>query len=62
MPGCCGSSDEKIIKASSMKTVRKDVKKLKAKTKYYVQLRTYKKAGGKTFYSGWSKTRTVKTK
>ena len=45
-----------------MKAVRKDVKKLKAKTKYHVQLRTYKKAGGKTFCSGWSKTKIVKTK
>ena len=55
-------SNAKIIKAGSMKAVRKDVKKLKAKTKYYVQLRTYKKAGGKTFCSGWSKTKIVKTK
>ena len=30
--------------------------------KYYVQVRTYKKAAGKTYYSGWSKAKTVRAK
>ena len=30
--------------------------------KYYVRVRTYKKAGNSKFYSGWSKTKSVKTK
>ena len=39
------------------------VKKLKAKKTYYVQVRTYKKVGGKTYYySSWSKAKAVKTK
>ncbi len=42
------------------------VKKLKAKKKYYVRIRTFKtvKIGGKTekLYSDWSKTKSVKTK
>jgi len=35
---------------------------LKAKKKYYVQVRTYKKILGKTYYSTWSKAKSVKTK
>ena len=35
---------------------------LKAKKKYYVQVRTYKKVSGKTYYSAWSKAKSVKTK
>ena len=27
---------------------------------YYVRIRTYKKVGGKIYYSAWSKTRQVK--
>ena len=36
--------------------------KLKPKKKYYVRIRTYKKIGKKTYYSDWSKPKTVKTK
>ena len=36
------------------------VSKLKAKKTYYVQVRTYKKVGGKTYYSSWSKAKAVK--
>ncbi len=36
--------------------------KIKAKKTYYVQLRTYKKIGSGYYYSGWSKTKKVKTK
>lgn len=35
---------------------------LKAKKKYYVQVRTYKKVGSTTYYSTWSKVKSVKTK
>ena len=35
---------------------------LKAKKKYYVQVRTYKNVSGKTYYSSWSKIKSVKTK
>lgn len=35
---------------------------LKAKKKYYVQVRTYKKVSGTTYYSAWSKAKSVKTK
>ena len=38
------------------------VKKLKAKKKYYVQIRTYKTVNGKNYYSNWSAKKTVKTK
>ena len=39
----------------------KKIKKLAAKTTYYVQVRTYTKKNGKTYYSNWT-TKTVKTK
>lgn len=38
------------------------VKKLKAKKKYYVRVRSYKKSGSKTLYSAWSAKKSVKTK
>ena len=45
---------------------KKAVKKLKAKKKYFVRIRTYKtkKVNGKStkVYSSWSKSKTVKTK
>ena len=45
-------------KASKSKTI----KRLKAKKYYYIQVRTYTKSGGKTFYSKWSAKKKVKTK
>lgn len=38
------------------------MKKLKAKTKYYVKVRTYKTVKGKKIFSDWSKVKTIKTK
>ena len=38
------------------------VTKLKAKTKYFVKVRTYKTVKGKKIYSDWSKVKTIKTK
>lgn len=40
----------------------KKIKGLAKKTKYYVQVRTYTKYGGKNFYSEWSLPKAVKTK
>ncbi len=62
------STNKKFTKkATKAKTVKKSsatklsVKKLKAKKKYYVRIRTYKTMKGKNYYSSWSKTKTVKT-
>ncbi len=38
------------------------MKKLKAKTKYYIKVRTYKTVKGEKIYSDWSKVKTIKTK
>ena len=51
----------KTAKASA-KAVSGTVKKLKSSKKYYVRIRTYKKAYGQTVYSSWSKTKQVKIK
>ena len=40
----------------------KTIKKLKKKTTYYVQVRTYTKKNGVTYYSKWSSKKSVKTK
>lgn len=47
----------KGYKKTSMKITR-----LKAKKKYYVQVRTYMIVNGKSYYSAWSKVKSVKTK
>ena len=56
----------KTVGISKRSTNSKDVKQLKAKKKYYVRVRTYKKVkiNGKStkIYSGWSKVKTVVTK
>lgn len=49
----------KAVKKTS--TTKLTVRKLKAKKKYYVRIRTYKTVKGRKYYSGWSKTRTVRT-
>lgn len=58
--------NKKTVTISKQKTTKTTVKKLKAKKKYYVRIRTYKnvKYQGKTIkvYSSWSKVKTVKTK
>lgn len=50
------------VKLSRNNTTSKSVTKLAANKKYYVQVRTYKTVGGKTFYSGWSDSVIVTTK
>ena len=56
----------KTLSIKNYRTTSKTVKKLKAKTAYYVRIRTYKtvKSGKKTIklYSNWSSPRKVKTK
>ncbi len=52
----------KTVKAKGGATKAKTVKKLKKKTKYYVQARAYKVVDGKTYYSDWSTKKVVKTK
>ncbi|MEY8460037.1 BspA family leucine-rich repeat surface protein [Eggerthellaceae bacterium 24-137] len=54
----------KTVKATSTagKKCTLKVTKLKGGKKYYVQVRTYKKVGAKTYYSNWSKAKAVKTK
>ena len=53
------------VKAKKVKGAKKtsvSISKLKAKTTYYVRIRTYRKVGGKTYYSSWSKAKKTKTK
>lgn len=63
------SSSKKFTKKTTkIKTVKKfsktsiTVKKLKSYERYYVRIRTYRIVSGKTYYSDWSKTKSVKTK
>lgn len=50
------------IKFKGNYTGTKKLTGLKAKTKYYVTVRTYKTVKGVKYYSAWSEVRTVKTK
>lgn len=54
--------NSKSVFVKKNKTNSKTFKKLKAKKKYWVQIRTYKLSGGKKYYSGWSIKKYVKTK
>ena len=54
--------NKKTVTVKKQKTTKVTVKKLKAKKKYYVRIRTYKTVKGKKIYSSWSKVKTVKTK
>ncbi len=59
------SSKFKSAKKITVKGYKKSaytIKKLKAKKKYYVRVRTYMKVGKKTYYSTWSKKKSIKTK
>ena len=56
------TSGKKTVNVKKNKTTSTTVKKLKAKKKYYVRIRTYKTVNGKKFYSGWSKVLNVTTK
>ena len=52
----------KTVKITKNSKVSQKITKLTAKKKYYVQIRTYKKINTATYYSGWSKTKTVTTR
>ena len=52
----------KTVTVSKNKTTNNTISKLKAKKKYYVRIRTYKKIGSANYYSSWSKAKTVATK
>ena len=54
--------NKKTVTIKKQKTTKTTVKKLKAKKKYFVRIRTYKTVNGKKIYSSWSKVKTVKTK
>ncbi len=49
-------------KTVNNKTTKLTIKGLKAKKKYYVRIRTYKKVGKKKYYSQWSKVKKITTK
>lgn len=53
---------KKTVTIKKKKTGSKKITGLKAKKKYYVKIRTYKKVGGKKYYSSWSKAKIVMTK
>ena len=55
----------KTVKTKTLTSYKKNtltLTGLKAKTTYYVRVRTYKTVNGKKYYSGWSAVKTVKTK
>ena len=52
----------KTVNIKKNKTTSETVKKLKAKKKYFVRIRTYKTISGKKIYSDWSKSKNVTTK
>lgn len=52
----------KTVEVAKAKTTSKKIKKLEKKTRYYVQVRTYKSKSGKLYYSGWSGKKTAKTR
>ena len=54
--------NSKSVLVKKNKTTSKTFKKLKAKKKYWVQIRTYKLSGGRKYFSGWSVKKYVKTK
>ena len=56
------TAEMKTINITKNATVSKKVTKLKAKKKYYVRIRTYKKVGTVNYYSSWSKAKYVTTK
>jgi hypothetical protein len=55
-------SGAKTVTVSKNSTTSTTVKKLTAKKKYYVQIRTYRTVNGTKYYSSWSKAKTVTTK
>lgn len=52
----------KTVTVKGYSTVSKKISRLKARKKYYVQVRTYKTISGKKYYSAWSARKSVTTK
>lgn len=52
----------KTVTVKGAKKVSRKISGLKAKTTYYVRVRTYISVGGKYYYSTWSSVKSVKTK
>lgn len=52
----------KTVTVKGASTVSKKITKLKAKKKYYVQIRSYKTVNGSKIYSSWSTKKYVTTK
>lgn len=52
----------KSVTVKDTKTLTKTITKLKASTKYYVRIRTYKTVSKTNYYSSWSAVKTVTTK
>lgn len=55
-------NNKKTVTIKKQKNTKTTVKKLKAKKKYYVRVRTYKTVKGKKVYSSWSSVKKTKTK
>ena len=53
--------NSKTIKIKNTKT-KATIKKLKSNKRYYIKVRTYKITQGKTYYSTWSKTKSIVVK
>lgn len=56
------SSSFKSAKSVKTTASSKTISKLSKNKKYYVRVRSYKVSGGKTYYSSWSKVKTVTIK
>lgn len=56
------TKSKKSIIIKNPSTAKKKIKRLKAKKKYYVRIRTYKTYNGKKYHSKWSKSKSIKTK
>lgn len=56
------TKNTKTITVAGYKKVSRKITGLKAKTNYYVRIRTYKTISGTKYYSAWSKAKTRKTK
>jgi len=56
------TKNKKTVNVKGYSSASKKVTKLKAKTKYYVKIRTYKKVGKVKYYSKWSKAKAIKTR
>ena len=52
----------KTITIKNNNTTSRSIKKLKAKKRYYVRIRTYTTINSKKFYSSWSSSKNIKTK